>query len=162
MMRVVAGFPGVGKTFYSTRLCPDHSTMDSDSSRFCTEDEYLDHIRDAIAYQRTKTLFVSTHPFVLDGLLRFQQAGDLPEVAYYLIYPQYCCKREYLERYQQRGSPSNFIQLIDEFWYPWLFGLHQRPGEHYAAGALEDATEGFIHGPLGPLQVLADVIFRFE
>jgi len=121
--KIIAAFPGVGKTHYH-KLHPE-TTLDSDSSQFSwlhlpTGEKYrqpgfprnyIEHIKGNIG--KYEIIFVSTHKEVRDAL----QDNCL---FFYLMYPTECLKETYLKRYRDRGSPQDFIDLIDKNWLAWI------------------------------------------
>ena len=114
---LVCGFPGVGKTHVSRFL----GWQDSDSSGFSKLPDgtrnpqwprnYVEHLM-----QQRGVVLVSTHQEVRDALA---DAG----MPFILVYPGKRCKGMYLQRYQDRGSPQAFIDLMDKNWDDWIDGL---------------------------------------
>ena len=108
LVRLVCGFPGIGKS----HLCRKAGWHDSDSSQFSSRDRwpsnYIAHLRglEGVA-------LVSTHKEVRDALA---EAG----MAFELCYPSRELKQDYLARYKQRGSPATFIKLLDRMWDEWI------------------------------------------
>lgn len=116
---VIAGFPGVGKSFLFNN---DKNLIisDSDSSLFSWivengekkrnpnfPDNYIEHIEarmDIMDY-----IFVSTHDVV-------RKALQDNNIQYTLVYPDRSLKNEYLERYKNRGNDGNFIKLFENKW----------------------------------------------
>lgn len=116
MSKVVAGFPGTGKS-YLTRN-GEYNTCDSDSSKFSwiVKDgvkvrnplfvlEYIQHIKDMLKVH--DIVFVSTHKEVLDAL----EANRLHHV---IVYPDVSLKSEYMERYRRRGNDETFLELMEK------------------------------------------------
>lgn len=114
---VIAGFPGVGKS-YLKKLAPKGDISDSDSSTFPKDgfpENYLDHIeslRDKVAI-----ILTSTHKEVLNG---FEERG----IPYVLVHPKPSNKKEYLQRYIDRGSPKEFVELLDNKWIEFMNDLY--------------------------------------
>ncbi len=109
--RVVAAFPGTGKSTYC-RNHPDCS--DSDSSKFDKAEfpqNYIEHIKSLIG--KKTYVFVSSHKAVRDALL----AAGIP---FNLVIPTLDCKEEYLKRFKERGNPESFIKLISDNWETWI------------------------------------------
>lgn len=116
--RIIAGFPGVGKTFATKCLTQlfDMMVSDSDSSKFPKEGfpaNYIDHIRQLYEEGSSDIIFVSSHDVVREALI---DAG-LP---FTLVYPSKDLKKEYLRRYMDRKSPQGFIDLVETNWDTWL------------------------------------------
>lgn len=153
MPRVVSGFPGVGKS-HLCKLIPGVS--DSDSSLFgwavTAPDEpkkrhpdwprnYIEHIWSLLDRPEVTYILVSSHQEVRDALVR---AG----IRFVLVYPALDMKREYIQRYIDRGSPATFVQLLDGTYEDWITKLTAQDGcEHrvlqsgqYLADVLEGVT----------------------
>lgn len=107
MPRVIAGFPGVGKSTLF-RENPERYA-DSDSSTFDKAGfpaNYIEHIKHLIE-TTDKTIFVSTHAAVRQAL----QEAVIP---FALVYPDAELKPAYLERYVGRNSPQAFCDMMSE------------------------------------------------
>jgi len=118
---IISAFPGCGKTtcFNTTNL----KILDSDSSNFSwIKDEdgnntdqrnpnfpnnYMIHICENMGL--VDVIFVSSHKVVRDSL---QKMG----IKFFLIYPDITLKKEWLQRYKNRGSSESFISLMDNNW----------------------------------------------
>lgn len=122
--KVIAAFPGTGKTHYFQ----NHSNcLDSDSSDYSWikdlegkntkernpdfPNNYIKHIEDNL--EKVEFIFVSSHDVVRDALVA---SG----IEFTFIYPNIDLKDEYLERFKQRGSPEGFINLLDKNWNDWI------------------------------------------
>ena len=119
---IIAAFPGSGKS----TLCGKHHDqfLDLDSSRYQENwpHRYLDAI-EAIVPHCERTVFVSTHPEVLDGLAA-------RGFAYSVAYPTDACQREYVERIRLRGQPS-LAEIVDFNWAGFIEGLKGRSTTPY-------------------------------
>jgi len=132
--RIISAFPGIGKTYYNQKH-PD-KCIDSDSSNFSwTKDaegnntkernpdfpqNYIDHIKEKIG--KWEFIFVSSHQEIRDAM----RDNCL---FYYLIYPSGHFKREetkalIIQRYKDRESPQEFIDLLDKNWDAWVESCH--------------------------------------
>lgn len=114
---IIAGFPGVGKSWLKNKY--GNNISDSDSSKFSKDNfpqNYIDHIKSLIGNKIV--ILVSTHKDVLNKL---EEEG----IEYSLVYPNRDLKQEYLERYKQRGSPEGFINLLDNKWDEFHNDLEQ-------------------------------------
>lgn len=132
MVSVILGFPGVGKTtFTKTFGDTDPTVYDSDSSHFPKNNfpkNYVDYIEELIARSkeeqeldpRTTFIFCSTHYEVRLEL-------DRRNISYFVVYPDISCKEEYLQRYRDRGSSENFIELLSDNWEQWITDLDRLP-----------------------------------
>lgn len=117
---VIAGFPGTGKSYYVSRgegsdYMPQGFASDSDSSKFDKSDfpnNYIKHINEQIS-SGCMRIFVSSHKIVRDALV---ENG----IEFTLVYPKKELKNEYLKRYEERGSPQEFINLISNNWDNWI------------------------------------------
>lgn len=119
MTLVISGFPGVGKTFLKENF-PDLNVSDPDSSIFSKRDDfpefYIELIK-ALIYDEKDIVLVSSHKVVRDALA--EQGIDFISVT-----PSLDCKDEYLERYRQRGSSQEFVDLLDANWESWISDIH--------------------------------------
>lgn len=110
---IIAGFPGIGKSYFASTfpgICSDSDSSQFDKSEFPAN--YMDHI-EGLKQFKHDVILVSSHKVVRDALI---ERGH----EYYLVYPDQSCKQEYLQRYRERGSPQSFIDLIDTHWDTWL------------------------------------------
>lgn len=143
--RVVAAFPGTGKTYAALR---DMRLLDSDSSAFSWEspgvrhprwpENYMEHVRAALSLPEYDRVLTSTHVEVRGALM----AAGIP---FGLVYPAPECREEYRARLARRGSPEAFVELVvDTHWDAWL--------EDCSAQGCCD------HFVLGPGSYLTDVL----
>lgn len=127
---IILGFPGVGKS----TLAQEEGYQDSDSSLFSWDptkprtrhpewpNNYLDHLEEAT---KSKVVFASTHAEVREGLI----ARGIP---FTLVYPSLEMKREYIQRYVDRGSPEKFIELLESQYETWIRELMNQEGcDHF-------------------------------
>ncbi|RTK92898.1 MAG: hypothetical protein EKK64_11175, partial [Neisseriaceae bacterium] len=92
--KVIAAFPGTGKSTYYKQHATEQIILDSDSSLFDKKDfpnNYIQHIKNHL--NKADIIFVSSHKIVRDALVE----ANIP---FTLIYPNLDCKDEYLTRYQ--------------------------------------------------------------
>jgi hypothetical protein len=112
---IIAGFPGVGKTFAANlQQQLGLSILDSDSSTFDKThfpDNYINHIKYNIG--KYDVIFVSTHEAVRKELLR-------RHIPFITVVPDIGLKNEFNGLYHQRGNDSKFIQLISDNWATWI------------------------------------------
>lgn len=138
--KIVAGFPGVGKSECVRR---DNSCLDSDSSMYSWKydehgnaevDDTGKRIRNPefpgnyIAYIKSQlgkvpAIFVSTHAVVRDALVE----ADIP---FNLVYPDKLSRDDYIDRYIRRGSPQTFVNMIGENWDGFLSELDSQDSCH--------------------------------
>lgn len=113
--KVISAFPGTGKTWFvdnSNLKC-----LDSDSSKFDKNGfpwNYIEHIKDNIG--KYDYIFVSSHDVVRDALVH---SG----INFICIYPDMSCKKEYMQRYHDRGSAEGLIKMIEGSWQNWIEDL---------------------------------------
>jgi hypothetical protein len=134
--RIISAFPGVGKTYYHERN--KGISIDSDSSHFSWvkdsegnntkernpefPNNYINHIKENVG--KYKYIFVSSHEEVR---LALKENG----IEYYMIYPAKSRKKEFIERYIQRGSPKGFVNLISENWDSWIGKIEEEKEEGF-------------------------------
>lgn len=111
MTRIIAGFPGVGKTYFAKNT--DKIVTDSDSSLFSHDedfpDNYLEHIKELKQSDKYEIIMVSTH-----ANIRGAMVGE--ELNFTLVYPSIMLKDEYIQRFRDRGSPDDFIDFMSRNW----------------------------------------------
>ena len=134
--KIISAFPGVGKTYYHERN--KEISIDSDSSHFSWvkdsegnntkernpefPNNYINHIKENSG--KYKYIFVSSHEEVRIAL---KENG----IEYYMIYPAKSRKKEFIERYIQRGSPEVFVNLISENWDSWIGKIEEEKEEGF-------------------------------
>ena len=116
-MIVISAFPGTGKTYYR-RNCPyNKSVADSDSRFFSRSDiwplNYINMIQVMYDEERFDIMLVSSH-------LEVRSALAVAKIPYHVVYPSIGLKHEYLRRYVDRGSSSEFVGLLDAKWHEWI------------------------------------------
>lgn len=129
---IISAFPGCGKSYCFNHYQDRFTMLDSDSSQFSwVKDEngnntkirnpdfpanYITHIKEN--RDKADIIFVSTHDVVCKAL---QKAN----LFYYSVFPVNTPenKAEYLKRYIDRGSPKEFVDLMDKNWDSFLAGL---------------------------------------
>lgn len=129
--KVICGFPGIGKSSYWTsRGTRPGSVVDSDSSLFSwvwridglrsvkTDERninfpanYIEHIQEHMGW--VNDILVSSHKDVRNALVD-------AEIPFTLIFPDIDDKKEYVQRYVDRGSPEALINLINQNWNDWI------------------------------------------
>lgn len=119
MTKIIAAFPGLGKTWFKNNR-KDISSLDSDSSEFSwvtidgnkirNQDfvkDYLNHIKSNI--NKYDLIFISTHKEILHALIE-------SKIYFTLFKPYESHKVSYLNRYKSRNSTPEFIDLMDKNW----------------------------------------------
>lgn len=125
--KIISAFPGTGKSTYYNKH--KETTLDSDSSNFSwiiTEkgkvrnpdfpNNYISNIKENIG--KYEFIFVSSHKEVQDALL--DQC-----IFFYLVYPDYLRKEEFIQRYKDRDNDEKFIQLVTDKWDEWMKEIWQ-------------------------------------
>lgn len=110
---VVVGFPGVGKTHLADNA-GDLVILDSDSSSFDKSDfpnNYVKHIKSHL--DDADVILVSSHIAVRKALRE-------ADIQYIMVVPVKEAKKEYRKRFEDRGSSSEFIDLIMDNWDNYL------------------------------------------
>lgn len=135
---VIAGFPGIGKTYAAKELLREgvialdlessdykwltRATMDVEGGKGLHTRENPDFIHDYISelvYQldHSDVIFISTHKEVLGAVAA---AG----VSFHIAMPGNGMKGTMLGRYEERGNPKEFIDMMNrryfDFWYDLL------------------------------------------
>lgn len=115
--KVVAGFPGTGKSFMFRNNTENLVLLDSDSSKFSWASKgvrhprfpqnYIEHIKENLGV--ADFIFVSTHDVVIKAL----QENGIP---FTLVYPGMELKDTYLSNYKERGNDEAFIAFISKNW----------------------------------------------
>lgn len=136
---IIAGFPGIGKTYFKASFASKESKqiLDSDSSFFHWKytmetdgkvvrrpnENFVEDYVNYVQYQRQELLkqpqmsslpvngiiLVSTHPEVLSKLF-YNHMYPI------LVYPDKSLKDVYLEKYKHRGDNPFFIQRMGSHW----------------------------------------------
>lgn len=119
MTLIISAFPGTGKT-YLKEFRPDLTIWDSDSSSFSKlpdfPQNYVDHIKKGIELN-ADIILVSSHENVRKALFD-------NEIPFITIVPELEQKDDYIQRYKNRGSSREFIDLISNNWELWLGGMY--------------------------------------
>lgn len=128
-----SAFPGTGKSyFFQHHQSHDLIVLDSDSSKFDKSqflENYIKHIASNLG--KADVICISSHKVVRDALVAH-------EMFFTLIYPDVSLKDEYVQRFQERGSPAGFIELIAHNWNKWLLELrNQKHCDHIVLGSGE-------------------------
>jgi len=121
MATVIAGFPGVGKTYMYNELKDKVKIIDCDSSEFSWIKEgvrhpdfpnnYIEHIKQNLNKQ--EFILVSSHDVVREALKEH-------EIDYVLVYPDKKLKNDYIEKYKKRGNDEGFINFVSKNWNDFI------------------------------------------
>jgi len=119
MIKVISGFPGIGKTYYKQNS--NLNVLDSDSSKFSWIDKgfrnpdfphnYIEHIKENL--NKIDVILVSSHKLVRDALVN-------NNIYFVLIFPERNLKEEYIKRFEGRGSDKGFINMIRNNWNSFM------------------------------------------
>ena len=141
MPQVISGFPGIGKTHFSSLT---GGVSDSDSSHFSWAptkgvqvrdprwpQNYIEHIQGLLLRPEISFILVPSHQEVRDALV---EAG----IPFTLVYPSVSIKEEYIQRYVDRGSAPAFVSLLNSNYETWIEGLiSQQNCDHLSLGVGE-------------------------
>jgi hypothetical protein len=113
-IKVVCGFPGVGKSYFVKNPINGIKVVDSDSSNFDKKyfpNNYIEEIKNKIKDNEIDLIFVSTHKSVIDALCK-------EGIYHALIFPLATkrVKDVYIDRYKKRGNTKEFIDLMNLNW----------------------------------------------
>lgn len=133
MIKVLAGFPGVGKSYFVDNLAGKYKleVSDSDSSDFSWiengkgnkvrnpnfVEDYVSHIKEMM--ETNDLVCVSTHAEILEELY---DEG----IEFIVVVPLKGLKNEYIQRYIERGSPDGFVNIMKENYESFVDQLIQR------------------------------------
>lgn len=130
---VVSAFPGCGKSYVKEHN-DDLIILDSDSSKYSWiyvngektderdpnfPDNYMEHIKEAIASDKYDFIFVSSHETV-------RKALKDNDIVYISVLPDMNSKEEWLKRFKERGDSDEFIKTISDNWENWITDMNDR------------------------------------
>jgi len=124
-MKIISGFPGVGKSYVKENT--NINCYDSDSSHYSWLEKgsrhpdfpsnYIKHIKEVLnEWDGPDYMFVSTHADVREALRKHN-------LEFTVVYPDISLKAEYIQRYIDRGSPETFVDLMSHNWEGFIKGL---------------------------------------
>ena len=139
MTIVIAGFPGIGKSYFKENHL-ELKVVDSDSSSFSKDPwfplNYMNHLKTQL--KSADVVLISTHKVV-------RQALEFHKIEHIIVVPEASAveREHYLQRYRDRGSSEQFISLINDNWYDWLVDIGKGSNVHTLAPGeyLEDAWQ---------------------
>ena len=121
-IKIILGFPGVGKTYCKEYFKGnDIKVLDSDSSEFPKNDfpnNYIKHIRETIQRNVVDIMFISSHKDVRKAI--FNDNFIMSRTSIYICYPDKKLKEDFIDRYKKRGNNEKFIKLISDNWETWI------------------------------------------
>ena len=118
MKNIYAGFCGVGKS--TLILNNKHMKIVEFECWKYRGDNFPDnYIKDILnAYNANYTVLISTDRVVINNL---NSLG----IKITLVYPDKKLKEEYIEKYKNRGSHKDFMNVIIKYWEKWIIELEQ-------------------------------------
>lgn len=119
--RLISAFPGCGKS-HLFKNKGTRAILDSDSSKFNKDyfpENYMQHIKNNMG--KADIICISSHDVVREALLE----NKLP---FTLIYPDRSIKKEYIQRYKDRGNEESFVKLLENNWEEWMDGMENQKG----------------------------------
>ena len=126
--KVIYGFAGCGKSTLAKKYCDKNIFIDLESSDYkyiLTDKQKLESVEErkgtkrkvnpdfpqnyfnAILDARKKYEYVFV---ALCGIIECSKNG----VDYWMLFPDYDCKDEYIERYKERGNGKGFVRKFEE------------------------------------------------
>jgi hypothetical protein len=119
---ICAAFCGSGKTFICEKT--DIKAIEIEYWKYIEKGIQKQYIKD-IKKQLGKVdyIFISTDP---ESLKLLNKEG----LDIILIYPENELREEYLNRYIERDSSTDFIGSFMKYWNPWINELKEQKGKH--------------------------------
>lgn len=154
---IVAGFPGVGKTWCVNNI-GKYKMLDSDSSEFSWlynekkektdvrnpdfPENYIHHILENLG--KYDIIFVSSHDVV-------RRALENNSIPYVLVFPEDTKdnKLHYISGYMKRGSSEAFCSLIYDNWTNWIEEMKMETWPvQYILGSEDEPTKQNLYAVL--------------
>ena len=114
-IRVICGYPGIGKSFVNS-INGNYIDIDSFDYTRINHESYIEKTNDSFPenyYIKVVELLQSTNAIILCSTHKeFRAMLTNNGIKYLLIYPTLGCKKEYLQRYKNRQS--NFKWINDQ------------------------------------------------
>lgn len=146
---LIAGFPGVGKSYFCTRKPHDYDNdyldLQDKLFKYLKEIEtssdikealhpswplnYLHYVNSSIHHQASKKryVFISTGARIIDDILCFKQ--ELHYIKIFLVYPSLEIREEYINRFKY--FPEYYKTALNDKYDSWVNRLSQLEGcEH--------------------------------
>ena len=111
---VIAGFPGIGKSYFASELNhrDDYEFVDLDPTPYSKQHDfpqnYMTEIQKAMK-KPNRVILVGVHEPSRAALV---EKG----IPFTLVYPDKELKQEYMKRYGSRGNNPGFLELMDKKW----------------------------------------------
>lgn len=129
----ISAFPGLGKSWVYDNQPDDLKIYDSDSSMFDKKhfpQNYIKHIKSRLSDE--SIVLVSSHENVREEMSK-------QGVPFILVYPDISLKDAYLRRYEERGSPPEFVDMMDDNWEKFVDSCQNNSHTKYTA-CIQDAN----------------------
>lgn len=119
---ICAAFCGSGKTFVCENT--DIKAIEIEYWKYIEKGIQKKYIKDIKKqFGKVDYIFISTDP---EGLkLIYKENFDIT-----FVYPKNELREEYLNRYIERDSPTDFIGAFMKYWNPWINELKEQKGKH--------------------------------
>jgi hypothetical protein len=115
--KIVAAWCGAGKTFICENTNIDSVEIEYWKYKDGKQKEFIKILKKHVG--KVDYIFIATEP---EGLLLVNSIGY--EIT--LVYPKNELRNEYLQRYLDRDSPSDFIGVFMKYWDNWLNELKEQ------------------------------------
>jgi hypothetical protein len=113
-----ASWCGSGKTYICQKTNID--AIEIEYWKYKDKGLQKEYVEDVEKYfGKVDYIFISTDP---EGLRLLHNKG----FAITLVYPLNELRNEYLDRYIERDSPSEFIGVFMKYWHPWINELKEQ------------------------------------
>lgn len=125
MVKIISGFPGIGKSEAVKVLEEDGiRVLDLESSEYSWLEKgvtrnpnfpnnYIAAVNEAIASGKYDYIMISSHKVVRDAMLDAY-------IEFTVVIPELDSAAEYRERYISRGNDQAFIEMMDEKWESFI------------------------------------------
>lgn len=133
--KIIAAFPGTGKSYLAANLSQDGRVIDLDTNDYTKgydengkainlrfPNNYIDSIKEIIG--QTDLLLIGCQPEILN-ILREEGITTI------LVYPDRKLKEEYIGRFNERGDSQAFSNLIYDNWDQFLDYLEAQDSERF-------------------------------
>lgn len=148
---VIAGFPGIGKSYLYNNNTYGYKIYDSDSSKFPKDENwpnnYLDYITNIIEKADELTIILtSTHKEVLQGLIS-------RNIKFIIVSPMEYnnIKMNFINRYKSRGSNEKFIDFMNNNWSKFMKDIDE----------INNSSVLCDHITIGSYKYLEDIINKY-
>ena len=116
---IISAFCGTGKTAFVTNYpC---AAIEYECWKYQTKNfphNYVRAIHESIGTKQV--IFISTNPPALHRL----NVMGIPVI---MVLPALTLQKEYTQRFLQRGSDTDFVQMINQNWASWLVEAYSEP-----------------------------------